>query len=1056
MVEDNQPTTNKPEVSSNSNSTHENSNYIDNTHNDSGLDETQLNSSPNPYYGDSSSENEDDEQLRVVDTVGLDSPYNNVNATDESYKKPRIQFAKRVLNFFRPYWFLDYQDWSSWKIVIRTWVKAWVCCVLTLIPKVNSWFGQASYLLIIYSYVVPCGGFSIMQSIVFGFICVLFAVIGWIFAIVSMAISTHLRGNHPLSYYVQDLIEKQICIPSTTPIVPNDPQIKMCLQNEIFHGRYLDARCTVIHAVAMVIGLTFFVFVKLQYLPLVFGGVVGIITLMITVTYGLYFPYFQPWNLASMVIRPMGITFAMNVVASILLFPKTSNFAFFNSNTSILKSLHSMVKLNRTILKEDRPSKCEFTRYLKPRRVFAGLGMTMFMTQIDKRFINMEVSYGRFDKTAANDFGRYLSYIIIQQQGFEIVYQKLHDLRDIIQTGKVSGNSKLAKYEQQQLVEFVKRTKGSIQLYELDKLMDVIHNIFDPVLAAADEALRVSVEWLDNANHYRIYSIFNTKKWHAAQQEHAERLRTAHHNLTQCFDSIESEEWNKVINQVFQNDKTSKAIIDQAVFFGFLIRQYYRSVSRIMALFRKIDENVPTPRFIFPSTNLGTKLEQDSESYNPISHVNMLLDPEAELPTNSIQKLGASISRWHHAFGNHNFVTGLRTALLTTLLSFPAFFKSSCWWFYHNRLVWCTIMAALSTFEYLGDTIYGTIANNCYTFISCVIALVGWFIGNGHGTGNYYGMGAVYAVVFFFMTFYRHFSQHFIPLPAIMLCVTFPLVMGTAWNNTHLALLSNIGYGWEPTWKRFVTVVVGLAVGCIASIFPKPFTVKKRIRTNLGEVLNLIGKLHCDVGNFALKRSKDGNVRILINTTQDPIIGTFKSINGLLLDTRRKCQTVQFEPPLQGRWPREKYLKLLKYTTDLLLLYQYLYAMFNHVQDVSLIKEMLISCGYTNNTLSSDFMAILHMCGGSLVRRRPLPMLTPGHTTLKYIDFLKEHKGMEFNSKEFANNVDLSNDKQLMIVARAIMECIYEHVDVVTILTKELVGELYEVDEWFYEPKENV
>jgi Putative ER transporter, 6TM, N-terminal len=66
-----------------------------------------------------------------------------------------------------------------------------------------------------------------------------------------------------------------------------------CLQQAIFEGVFLETKSIVVHAVLFAIGISIILWVKMKYKQYVFSCVFAVICLVITMSYGPLYPYFN-------------------------------------------------------------------------------------------------------------------------------------------------------------------------------------------------------------------------------------------------------------------------------------------------------------------------------------------------------------------------------------------------------------------------------------------------------------------------------------------------------------------------------------------------------------------------------------------------------------------------------------------------------------------------------------------------------------------------------------------------------------------------------------------
>lgn len=130
-------------------------------------------------------------------------------------------------------------------------------------------------------------------------------------------------------------------------------------------------------------------------------------------------------------------------------------------------------------------------------------------------------------------------------------------------------------------------------------------------------------------------------------------------------------------------------------------------------------------------------------------------DPDVLAPETLLQFIGVKIHEYTRWTRRGDLLFGVKSAILLPLVALPAFFSSSCYFFYTERGIWIVIMAALSSNQYIGDSIYQFFARMSGTFVGAVLGLLLWTLGAGVGSGNPYGIAAVAAASFPLLMFHR-------------------------------------------------------------------------------------------------------------------------------------------------------------------------------------------------------------------------------------------------------------------------------------------------------------
>ncbi|GJN90426.1 hypothetical protein Rhopal_003437-T1 [Rhodotorula paludigena] len=155
-------------------------------------------------------------------------------------------------------------------------------------------------------------------------------------------------------------------------------------------------------------------------------------------------------------------------------------------------------------------------------------------------------------------------------------------------------------------------------------------------------------------------------------------------------------------------------------------------------------------------------------------------DPDYKPPKNLTQYIGVKVARFADLLTRPDVLFGIKSAVLLGLCSLVAMFPSTAWFFYHNRGVWVLVMICLTSNQYLGDVTFGFLVRVFGTIAGAAVGLLLWSIAAQTGKGNPFAVGAVCAVAFPFIFFYRVHMMP--PMTAILPSITIMLVLGYSWQ----------------------------------------------------------------------------------------------------------------------------------------------------------------------------------------------------------------------------------------------------------------------------------
>lgn len=988
------------------------------------------------------------------------------NIYDESDTKKPIESEipdkkqtawRKFVKIVRPAYFLDHLDYESFKVVSRTWVQLWVTVILMVIPKSGNWIGNAAYLMQIVGFIIAAGGTLIVLNVFLSILCFSYVMVSWLFATIALLITNRLRGSITPEDLIKLLIQDGSCTAEN---------ILTCMTPQIFTGRFLTTRCTVIFVFCLMIGLTMYG-MTLRLHPLIRPGfVAGIISLIVLTNYYVYFPVFMPKVIGYTIIKPMGIAFLTKIVTSILIFPTTSSFLYFNGSSKILSGLNKATKNNINFMKTLRPSGPDFSNFEKYSKEITNFRNNISQLEVLASTIKYEISFGRLDAGDAGEFRYLLKNLINLSAGYEYFYQLLYERLDVVSDNirglgrsrasstssynrkKITGHSKLftalqqsyrsvGEYENSRRIKLLRNriyssdAEDDLTLKDLDIVARFITAHFISVLEAVDIGLESVATWLTEANKFRTYTIIipgSHEKHKKRQQERKESLLDAKRRLKN-----ELEKWSdhkrieKLMQGTTRNEDVLLCLISQATLFLNLAKDQSKAIIRMIDLFLSIDKSRPAPSLITPFTSSvrdsaryinstiadGAPDEHESSFWK--SEVS-IRDADAFPPSHVYQIFGIKCVSFYNLLLNKHLWFWIRASGLVTVCCIPAFCRTTAEWYYNNRLMWVPVVCCLTVSEYVGEAIYGIIARFFYGFAAGIVGMVAWYISAGNGTGNYYGYCVVTGFLFFYLCFFRHFSVHLNLVPTILFCVTVVLIMGTSWlDGNHPQATGNIGYGFTAAWKRHVSVTVGIAISVLASCFPRVSTSKVVIRKILAQALEQVGLLHCDVSRFALGRLENHNIHIL--RRHDETLEKFRTALLKLASITRIIGPLQYEIPIAGDWPASKYVRLQTLITDVVQLYVMLQSIFDQIDEPEFWVPIIMGrMGWTSPSMTANVFSMTHMGAGSLRSKTALPKITQANLSIQHLDLLRSKWGTEkISLSERFYNLEPNTEKEYTV-----------------------------------------
>ncbi|CAH6721969.1 hypothetical protein CLIB1444_07S06546 [[Candida] jaroonii] len=1029
---------------------------------------------------------------------------------------PKPSVFRNIWSSFRPDYITKHLDYESFKVIFRSWIQIWGSVFIMVIPKSMTWMGSGTYLLQIFGFIAPSGGGSIIANVFISVVASLGVSFGWVIVVIVQIITNRIRGSPTIEMIGSELISEGICTPEN---------IEACLTQEMFSGRYLRTDCSVITAIGLFVGVVMLGF--LQKINPLFKVVyiLSIINISINLCYNVFIPTFSPLLITWPVVKTIYFALTIRIVAALVIFPETSNYGYFKGTIGVLKALKETNTNNYRFFQSMKPSELSFENYKNFKGEIVKIRASMIPSELNVFLSKGEVSYGRLGLGSMGEIRSTLKNLINVVSSFEYLYQ-LIDAKQNLSRGKTAidrhrsivsqlsegapvdgGRFKLfgsihevykpvGEFEHQQRLNLIKerfhQTHSIINLKDLDHICDLLKPYFSPYFESSIETIGIITEWLEAANEYRFYTILDPKKHAETQKKLSEKIKACKEKQEANLCNIKNTEaLEKYFSKKSKDEETMLSLISTASFVTFFLATQTESELKLLDTLVTIDEQCPKPSFLTffntspfdRSENIYHAMDNEEPNENIPSFSSKIQNrnPDAMAPSNYFHIIGAKVLKVYNAFYDDLLWFWIRSGCLTVITAVPFFCKTTAHWYFENRLVWIVIMCAVSTAQYTGETIYTFGAKMVYSFFGCVVGMVAWYISTGNGHGNSYGFTVVTAFLFLYLIFYRHFSKHQTLVPQILYPVTATLVLGTSWVDGNLSTnLVDVGEGFKPAYLRFISVIIGLCVGFLASVIPRPKSSKVAIRKILSHIIDEIGDIHCSVSSFALRRINSPNFHI--TTRHDPIIEKLRALLLKMASTAALTIPIDHEISITGNWPNEKYKNLQANITDIIQLYTILLIMLDKIEDTrGWIGHIINRSGWYDVDMNADLLALIHMCSRSLRWKSALPKITQATLSLKHFDLLREQWGInkfslnerfynsnsivrdmeeELERKSVSTNKSLhqsmvenldydklfGHDGNISIVALLVCHMIYMKIDQVVIIVKSLVGEKYDLD----------
>lgn len=171
-------------------------------------------------------------------------------------------------------------------------------------------------------------------------------------------------------------------------------------------------------------------------------------------------------------------------------------------------------------------------------------------------------------------------------------------------------------------------------------------------------------------------------------------------------------------------------------------------------------------------------------------------------------------------------------------------------------------MAVTGLSIYSGDLVLGFLTRFGGSCAGLVLGMLIWYVGNAKGS-NPYGTTAAMVVFVSPVVFWRIITKPtdiwfgFI----LMMAATTTLIVGYSWIDSHLVMVSNSGVGVHVAWKRVLLVVIGFTAAFIISLFPKPSSARKIVRTRAAKIIDRLSELYMvEMREFLIEAKSEGSL----------------------------------------------------------------------------------------------------------------------------------------------------------------------------------------------------
>ncbi|KAK5132003.1 hypothetical protein LTR08_000424 [Meristemomyces frigidus] len=362
-------------------------------------------------------------------------------------------------------------------------------------------------------------------------------------------------------------------------------------------------------------------------------------------------------------------------------------------------------------------------------------------------------------------------------------------------------------------------------------------------------------------------------------------------------------------------------------------------------------------------------------------------DPDHLPPRNAWERSSNVLRSIAHFFASPASSFGFRVACATMSIAIVAYLRDTQSFFTTQRLFWAQIMISISMSPSAGQSLRNFLLRIVGTFFAMLLSWVAYYIVDAKAAG---------VLVFYFI--FLHIGVYivikypqFIPVGMISQ-VTLTLILGYELQVRKIGLkvAESNGQAFYPVYIlapiRLATVCGGLFLAWIWTVIPFPITEHAQLRQNLGRSMYLLANYYSVMHETVRVRLRDGDGdRIHKNSPGYKLdkarTKVFSKCSTLLAGLRAQATFVRFDIPIGGRFPREKYQKLIglmQSTLDFMALVSLASAAFADIgqDDQQHGSEWLAQfrklIGEANVT-SESVTTLLSLLSASVTNGSPLP-----------------------------------------------------------------------------------
>ncbi|KFZ19176.1 hypothetical protein V501_00789 [Pseudogymnoascus sp. VKM F-4519 (FW-2642)] len=321
-----------------------------------------------------------------------------------------------------------------------------------------------------------------------------------------------------------------------------------------------------------------------------------------------------------------------------------------------------------------------------------------------------------------------------------------------------------------------------------------------------------------------------------------------------------------------------------------------------------LDYQVYSTRSGSPTVHLGDAIqgEKDTEHLRPTSVWEKVTDKFRVIP---------------NFFGSAESAFGFRVATGTMAIAIICFLRNSQQFFIEQRLIWGSIMVAISMTQTAGSGVYGQFLRFSGTLVAMVASYIIWYIVDQHPAGI-----IVFTGITMFLYHYPLIKSPNNPVIPMIGMVTVILIVGYELQVQKIGILRSIsnGQAYHPLYElapfRLATVVAGVSVAFFFTYFPSVITARSQLRKDLGSCLYILCNYYSSVHQTVALQSRDAEGDLKDKGSpgrrlEKARIRLYVKDLVLLQGIEKHVKFTAWEPTFGGKFPQASYDSIIRFTT---------------------------------------------------------------------------------------------------------------------------------------------